>query len=126
MLIWEIAIVGLVAIMLLLLMTTMSTAYTLRSDNEALLKRVVSLENAMDAVEKSCTISSNTIATLDQTVTPKIDALESKVAAVAKQSNLTTAQQQTLRRSLQEIRQSLAHTNARSHFRPNTTGAPLA
>ena len=123
MFIWEIVVVVAMSLMIVALM---SSTYSLRSDNEALLKRVVSLENAMDAVEKSCTISSATIATLDQTVTPKIDALESKIAAVAKQSNLTTAQQQTLRRSLQEIRQSLAHTNARSHFRPNTTGAPLA
>jgi septal ring factor EnvC (AmiA/AmiB activator) len=110
----------------IVLMILMSSTYSLKITNETLLKRVIGLENAMAAVEKSCTISSDTIASLDQTVSPKIDDLERKIAAVTKQSNLTTAQQQTLRRSLQEIRQSLAHTNARSHFRPNTTGAPLA
>jgi len=106
-------------------MILMSSTHSLKVANETLLRRIIGMENAMAAVEKSCTISSNTIAKLDQTITPKVDDLERKIAVVAKQSNLTTSQQQALRRSLQEIRQSLAHTNARSHFRPNTIGSPL-
>jgi len=121
--IWEI-IIAIAA--LSMLMMIMSTTYALKTSNSDLLKRIVSLENAMAAVEKSCTISSDTIATLDQTVAPQIEALENKLASIAKQSNLTTAQQETLRRSLLEIRQSLAHTNARAHYRANTRGAPLA
>lgn len=123
MMMWEIVVAVVVVGALAALMLT---TYELKSSNADLLKRVIGLENAMDTVEKSCTISSDTIAMLDQTVISKIEVLENKLAAISKQSNLTTAQQESLRRSLLEIRQSLAHTNARSHYRPNTRGAPLA
>ena len=104
----------------------MSSTYSLKIDNETLIKRVAGLENAMAAVEKSCTISSTTIAGLDQSVLPRLDALEKSINAISKQTNLSTAQLEQQRRSMQEIRQSLAYSNARSYHRPNTVGAPLA
>lgn len=123
MLVWEL-VIG--AVMLVFIVTLMSATYSLRTVNESLMKRVTGLENAMAAVEKSCTISSDTIAGLDQSVLPKLDALEKSINAVSKQANLSTAQLEQQRRSMQEIRQSLAYSNARSYHRPNTVGAPLA
>jgi len=90
------------------------------------MKRVTGLENAMASVEKSCTISSDTIASLDQSVVPRLEALEKSINAVSKQTSLSTAYLEQQRRSMQEIRQSLAYSNARSYHRPNTVGAPLA
>jgi len=118
--------IGAGIVVMVFIVTLMSTTYTLRSTNEDLMRRVVGLENAMAAVEKSCTISSDSIANLDQIITPKLDSLEKKLASITKQSNLTTSQQTLLRRNLLEIRQSLAYTNARPQHRPNTTGSPLA
>ena len=122
MLVWEI-IVGIILATFILIL--MSSTYSLKIDNEALIKRVAGLENAMAAVEKSCTISSTTIARLDQSVLPRLDALEKSINSVSKQTNLSTAQLEQQRRSMQEIRQSLAYSNARSYHRPNTVGAPL-
>ena len=81
---------------------------SLSKEKEDLLRRVVALENALDLVEKSCTISSESITHLDQNVTGKLDKMNAKIVDARSDALRSVSQVDHLARDLREIRLALA------------------
>ena len=96
---------------------TAATNRNVAKDREDMLKRVIALENAMAAVEKSCTISSDTIAKMGSTQDARFTEITDATDRTRKQAQLAAAHMDRLSRELTQIRVSLAHANAQPRRR---------